>query len=202
MSNTIVSPPRQNSPAKSKHPSVFSSPYIAGASIITLIGVIGFGVAFFDKQPQSRETWRYSQFIQEVQKGRVEKVSLSADRSTALVTPKYEPSKKLVTLVNDPDLINTLTSKGVDISVLPQTSILPSFNRHISRDSLTYGNLIQKINQDQIKRVEINEAQKIANVYLKGQKPDTPPIKVRLLDQNQELIQRLRENNIDFGGVQ
>jgi len=31
------------------------------------------------------------------------------------------PKKKIVTLVNDPDLINTLTAKGVDISVLPQT---------------------------------------------------------------------------------
>ncbi|BDI15710.1 ATP-dependent zinc metalloprotease FtsH [Nostoc cf. commune SO-36] len=79
------------------------------------------GNSIFDKQPQSRETWRYSRFIQEVQQGRVEKVSLSADRSTALVTPKYDPAKRIVTLVNDPDLINTLTSKGVDISVLPQT---------------------------------------------------------------------------------
>jgi cell division protease FtsH len=45
---------------------------------------------------------------------------LSSDRSTALVTPKFDPNKKIVTLVNDPDLINTLTAKGVDIAVLPQ----------------------------------------------------------------------------------
>nr|WP_273039437.1 ATP-dependent zinc metalloprotease FtsH3 [Iningainema tapete] len=88
---------------------------------LLFIVVIALGTAFFDKQPQSRETWRYSQFIQEVQKGKVEKVSLSADRSTALVTPKYDPNKKLVTLVNDPDLINTLTQNNVDIAVLPQT---------------------------------------------------------------------------------
>lgn len=93
----------------------------AGLYALLFIVVIALGTAFFDKQPQSRESWRYSQFIQEVQKGRVEKVSISADRSTALVTPKYDPTKKLVTLVNDPDLINTLTAKGVDISVLPQT---------------------------------------------------------------------------------
>jgi cell division protease FtsH len=37
------------------------------------------------------------------------------------VTPKYDPNKKRVILVNDPDLINTLSSKGVDIAVLPQT---------------------------------------------------------------------------------
>ena len=93
----------------------------AGLYALLFIVVIALGTAFFDKQPQSRETWRYSQFIQEVEKGRVEKVSLSADRSTALVTPKYDPNKKLVTLVNDPDLINTLTTKGIDINVLPQT---------------------------------------------------------------------------------
>nr|WP_199312735.1 ATP-dependent zinc metalloprotease FtsH3 [Nostoc parmelioides] len=88
---------------------------------LLFIVVIALGTAFFEKQPQSRESWRYSQFIQEVEKGRVERVSLSADRSTALVTPKYDPSKKLVTLVNDPELINTLTARGVDITVLPQT---------------------------------------------------------------------------------
>lgn len=92
----------------------------AGLYALLFIVVIALGTAFFDKQPQSRDTWRYSQFIQEVQNGRVAKVSLSADRSTALVTPG-DGSKKLVTLVNDPDLINTLTQHGVDISVLPQT---------------------------------------------------------------------------------
>ncbi|MBD2342931.1 ATP-dependent zinc metalloprotease FtsH3 [Anabaena subtropica] len=93
----------------------------AGLYALLFIVVIALGTAFFDKQPQNRESWRYSQFIQEVEKGRVERVSLSADRSTALVTPKYDPSKKLVTLVNDPELINTLTARGVDITVLPQT---------------------------------------------------------------------------------
>jgi cell division protease FtsH len=92
----------------------------AGLYALLFIVVIALGTAFFDKQPQSRETWRYSQFIQEVEKGNVGKVSLSADRSTAVVT-STDGNKKLVTLVNDPDLINTLTAKGVDISVLPQT---------------------------------------------------------------------------------
>ncbi|MEA5597297.1 ATP-dependent zinc metalloprotease FtsH3 [Rivularia sp. UHCC 0363] len=93
----------------------------AGLYALLFIVVIALGTAFFDNnQAQSRETWRYSEFIQEVQKGKVEKVSLSSDRSTALVIPKYDTNKKLVTLVNDPDLINTLTQNNVDISVLPQ----------------------------------------------------------------------------------
>ncbi|MBD2438906.1 ATP-dependent zinc metalloprotease FtsH3 [Nostoc sp. FACHB-110] len=92
----------------------------AGLYALLFIVVIALGTAFFDKQPQSRETWRYSQFMQEVDKGRVDKVSLSADRSTALVTSR-DGTKKVVNLVNDPDLVNNLASKGVDISVLPQT---------------------------------------------------------------------------------
>jgi cell division protease FtsH len=91
----------------------------AGLYALLFIVVIALGTAFFDKPQNSKETWRYSQFIQEVEQGRVEKVSLSADRSTAEVTPKYEQGKKSVTLVNDPDLINTLTAKGVDISISP-----------------------------------------------------------------------------------
>ncbi|MFM7363789.1 MAG: ATP-dependent zinc metalloprotease FtsH3 [Cuspidothrix sp.] len=91
-----------------------------GLYALLFIVVIALGTAFFDKPQNNRETWRYSQFIQEVEKGKVDKVSLSADRSTALVTPNDGTSKKIVTLVNDPDLINTLTARGVDISVLPQ----------------------------------------------------------------------------------
>ncbi|KOP23648.1 cell division protein FtsH [Hapalosiphon sp. MRB220] len=93
----------------------------AGLYALLFIVVVALGTAFFDKQPQSRETWRYSQFIQEVRNNKVEKVSISADRSTAIVTPKFDSKKKLVTLVNDPNLINELNEKGVDIIVLPQT---------------------------------------------------------------------------------
>ncbi|MEB3217142.1 MAG: ATP-dependent zinc metalloprotease FtsH3 [Nostocales cyanobacterium 94392] len=95
----------------------------AGLYALLFIVVIALGTAFFDNnQAQNADSWRYSEFLQEVQKGRVEKVSLSSDRSRALVTPKYDPNKKVVTLVNnDSELINTLTQNKVDISVLPQT---------------------------------------------------------------------------------
>lgn len=93
----------------------------AGLYSLLAIVVIALGTAFFDKQPQSRETWRYSQFIQEVEKGRVERVSLSSDRTKALVTP-LDGEKKVVNLPpNDPELIDILTKKNVDIAVLPQT---------------------------------------------------------------------------------
>ncbi|MGB3637884.1 MAG: ATP-dependent zinc metalloprotease FtsH3 [Rivularia sp. (in: cyanobacteria)] len=94
----------------------------AGLYALLFIVVIALGTAFFDNnQAQNRETWRYSEFIQKVENREVQKVSLSSDRSTALVTTTNEENKKIVTLVNDPDLINTLTENNVDISVLPQT---------------------------------------------------------------------------------
>lgn len=92
----------------------------AGLYALLAIVVIALATAFFDKQPQSRETWRYSQFIQEVEKGRVERISLSSDRTKALVTP-IDGEKKIVNLPNDPELIDILTKNNVDISVLPQT---------------------------------------------------------------------------------
>ena len=93
----------------------------AGLYALLAIVVLALGTTFFEQKPQSRETWAYSQFIQEVAKGKVEKVQLSADRTTAIVSPKDEPEKRIVNLVNDPDLINTLRKYNVDINVLPQT---------------------------------------------------------------------------------
>ncbi len=90
----------------------------AGLYALLAIVVIALATAFFDKQPQTRETWRYSQFITEVQKNNVNKVSLSSDRSRALVQVQ-DGSRVLVNLPSDPDLIDILTKNNVDISVLP-----------------------------------------------------------------------------------
>ncbi|ABA22059.1 membrane protease FtsH catalytic subunit [Trichormus variabilis ATCC 29413] len=77
----------------------------------------------------------------------------------------------------------------------------PVLAQKAERESLSYGELIQKVNQEQVKRVELDETEQIAKVYLKGQKPDAPPIQVRLLEQNNELINRLKEKNVDFGEI-
>ncbi|PSB29634.1 cell division protein FtsH [filamentous cyanobacterium Phorm 46] len=91
----------------------------AGLYALLAIVVIALATAFFDKQPPSREVWKYSQFIQEVEGDRVDKINISSDRSKALVTAQ-DGSKVIVNLPNDPDLINILTKNKVDISVLPQ----------------------------------------------------------------------------------
>jgi cell division protease FtsH len=91
----------------------------AGLYALLAIVVIALATTFFDSKPQTRETWRYSQFIQEVQSNKVDKVSLSADRTRALVQVQ-DGSRVQVNLPADPELINILIKNNVDISILPQ----------------------------------------------------------------------------------
>lgn len=90
-----------------------------GLYVLLAIVVIALGTAFLDKQPQSRETWRYSKFLNEVNNNKVERVSISADRTQALVKT-LEGDRVMVNLPNDPALIDTLTKKNIELSVLPQ----------------------------------------------------------------------------------
>jgi len=67
-------------------------------------------------------------------------------------------------------------------------------------DEFTYGNLLTKIEQGEVKRVELDETERIAKVYLAEDEPDKF-IKVKLLDDNRELINELRENKVEFGEI-
>jgi cell division protease FtsH len=91
----------------------------AGLYVLLAIVVLALATAFFDKQPPSRQTWRYKQFIDEVQSRKVEKIGISADRTQAQVITQ-DGSRVLVNLPNDPGLLDILTKNNVDISVLPQ----------------------------------------------------------------------------------
>ncbi|AFZ14101.1 membrane protease FtsH catalytic subunit [Crinalium epipsammum PCC 9333] len=92
----------------------------AGLYALLAIVVIALATTFLEKPTQSQKVWKYSEFIQEVESGKVERVGLSSDRTKALVTAQ-DGNKVIVNLPNDPDLVNILTSKGVDIAVLPQS---------------------------------------------------------------------------------
>jgi cell division protease FtsH len=91
----------------------------AGLYALLAIVVIALATAFLDKPSQSRDTWKYSKLIQEVQSGKIETVKLSADRTRALALAQ-DGTQVVVNLPNDPQLISILASNGVDISVLPQ----------------------------------------------------------------------------------
>ncbi|AFZ33766.1 ATP-dependent metalloprotease FtsH [Stanieria cyanosphaera PCC 7437] len=92
----------------------------AGLYVLLAVVVVALGTAFLDKQPQSRQTWKYSKFINEVETGNVESVKISADRTRAVVIGQ-EGNPIVVNLPNDPQLIDILSQKGVDIAVLPQS---------------------------------------------------------------------------------
>jgi cell division protease FtsH len=77
----------------------------------------------------------------------------------------------------------------------------PAWGQKAERESLTYGQLINKSKQGEVKKVELDETEQIAKVYLKGKAPDAPPIRVRLLTQNSELINVLIEKQVDFAQV-
>ncbi|AFZ03076.1 ATP-dependent zinc metalloprotease FtsH [Calothrix sp. PCC 6303] len=87
---------------------------------------------------------------------------------------------------------------AASLLVLPGIGNSPASAQKNERE-LNYGELIKKVQNDEVKRVELDETEQIAKVYLKNQKPDTPPLQVRLLNQNGELIARLRDKRVDFG---
>jgi ATP-dependent Zn protease len=99
-------------------------------SAIYLIGTIATIPYLIHTQPiapntvlptvsSSRETWRYSQFIQEVEQRKIQKVGITADRTRALVEAK-DGRRAWVNLPTDPELIEILTRNDVDIYVLPR----------------------------------------------------------------------------------
>lgn len=93
----------------------------AGLYALLAIVVIALATAFLDDQSSpTRETWRYDQFIDNVNSKKVEIVQLSADRTQAIVTSQ-DGSQYLVNLPNDPELISILTQNNVDIKVRPQS---------------------------------------------------------------------------------
>jgi cell division protease FtsH len=66
-------------------------------------------------------------------------------------------------------------------------------------NTLTYGELLEKIDQGKVKKVEINPSSQQAAVTLVGQTDKDPPKEVNLFDQNPELIKKLDAEKIEYG---
>ncbi len=90
----------------------------AGLYALLAIVVIALAVSFFDREQETREVWKYSEFIEQVQNEQVETVRISSDRTQAIATDR-NGTQFFVNLPNDPDLINILSSNRIDISVQP-----------------------------------------------------------------------------------
>ncbi|MBR8830839.1 MAG: ATP-dependent zinc metalloprotease FtsH 1 [Chroococcopsis gigantea SAG 12.99] len=76
-------------------------------------------------------------------------------------------------------------------------TVTPAWSKGDS-NTLTYGEFLQKIDLGQVKKVDIDPTQQVATVTLKDQGDQSPAKQVRLLEQNPELIDRLRTKNVDF----
>lgn len=66
---------------------------------------------------------------------------------------------------------------------------------------LSYGQLIKKAQNGEVKKVELDDTEQVAKVYLNDPKPDTVPLQVRLLNQNGELIGKLRQYKVPVDEV-
>ncbi len=62
--------------------------------------------------------------------------------------------------------------------------------------SLTYSELLEKVKNREVAKIEIDEATKIAKVSLNEAKENEPPQRVALFDQNSLLLKELRQNNV------
>lgn len=116
-------------------------------------------------------------------------------------------SSKRVTWVGALAFAKRLVEKpavGIAASLIMLPGIFvstPVLAQKAESTSLNYGDLIKKIKAGEVEKVDIDESEQIAKVSLKGQKENTPPQPVRLLGQNTELINILKEKNVDFGEV-
>ncbi len=92
----------------------------AGLYVLLAVVAIALATTFLEKPAPAQKTLKYSQFIQEVKRGEIENVGLSADRSKAQIQAK-DGTKAIVNLPpNDNQLVSILTEnvKG-NIYVLP-----------------------------------------------------------------------------------
>ncbi len=73
----------------------------------------------------------------------------------------------------------------------------PAIANTVNTEPLSYGKLLREVDQGQVRRVEIDPVNQVARVYLKSQKNTDPPKEVPLLQDNQELVGKLRNNNVE-----
>ncbi len=79
--------------------------------------------------------------------------------------------------------------------------VSPVLAQKTERRTLSYGELINKIEKGEVKKVELDEAQQTAKVQLvqpEGKKPEESIQEVKLLQQNPELIEKLKEKKVAF----
>ena len=90
---------------------------------------------------------------------------------------------------------------GIAASLIILQSIIvgtPALAQKEDSTPLTYGELLEKIDAGEVSKIELDQAQQTAQVQLKGEKADEPLQEVMLLDQNPELIEKIRNKQVDL----
>jgi cell division protease FtsH len=90
---------------------------------------------------------------------------------------------------------------GIAASLIILQSIIvgtPALAQKEDSNPLTYGELLEKIDAGEVSKIELDQAQQTAQVQLKGEKADEPLQEVILLDQNPELIEKIRNKQVDL----
>ena len=67
----------------------------------------------------------------------------------------------------------------------------PALSQQKAKNTLSYGEFLEKLEKEQVKTVELDETNKRAKVTLKGEGPEQTPKTVRLFDQNPDLSSRI-----------
>ena len=75
---------------------------------------------------------------------------------------------------------------------------VPVLAQQKSKNILSYSEFLEKLEEDQVTKVEIDETTNKASVLLKGQSPDDSANEVILFERNQDLIPKIRARNVDF----
>jgi cell division protease FtsH len=103
-------------------------------------------------------------------------------------------------------LTNLEQNKGASLRRLAvgwmilQTFLLatPVLAQQKPENDLSYSQFLEKLNQDQITKVELDQTTNKLSVVLKEQAKDDPAKEVVLFEQNQDLIPKIRSKNVDF----
>ena len=75
---------------------------------------------------------------------------------------------------------------------------VPVWAQQKAKNTLSYSEFLEKLEEDQVTKVEIDETTNKASVLLKGQSPDDSASEVILFERNQDLIPKIRAKNVDF----
>ena len=92
-----------------------------------LLVVFSFVVAtmFFDQTAADSKTQSYSQFINDIQQGKIESVEITSDKTVARYAASDGSGRVEVNLSQAPGLIEILTENNVAITVRPAERIGP-----------------------------------------------------------------------------